>query len=300
MEKRILDKGLWSEQDGFFYDVLSLPDGKHVPLQIRSMVGLIPLFAVEVLDNRYAEQLPNFVARLRWFLNYRPDLASLVSRWSEPGQHKRMLLSLLRGHRMKCLLQRMLDETRFLSDYGVRSMSRQHAGEPYEFHIDGQIHRVAYEPGESESGLFGGNSNWRGPVWLPVNYLIIESLHRFHHYYGDDFTVEYPVNSGHYLNLKQVADELTRRLSQLFLRDEQGNRPCHGDCLKFQRDPHFRDHLLFHEYFHGDSGRGLGASHQTGWTGLIANLLQHACGAAIDTGTKYSMKHPAQAMDSDQ
>lgn len=274
MEKRVADDGLWSEKDRFYYDVLSFPDGSRVPLKIRSMVGLIPLFAVEVLDSRYAKDLPDFACRLRWFLKNRPDLSELVSHWSEPGQHKTMLLSLLRGRRIKQLLARMLDETRFLSDYGIRSLSRQHEKEPFEFTMNGEHYRISYEPGESQSELFGGNSNWRGPIWFPVNYLLIESLLRFHDYYGDDFRIEYPPGSDETLSLKEVALELRQRLCKLFLRDAKGHRAVFGDCEKFQTDPHFNNYLLFHEYFHGDTGRGLGASHQTGWTGLIANLLQ--------------------------
>jgi len=274
MEQRVVDTGLWSEKDGFYYDVLSAPDGSRIPLKIRSMVGLIPLFAVEVMSSKYAKDLPGFADRLFWFLDYRPDLAELVSRWTEPGQHQTMLLSLLRGERIHRLLEQMLEETEFLSDYGVRSLSREHAEEPFEFNMDAENYRVSYEPGESESELFGGNSNWRGPIWFPVNYMLIESLLRFHDYYGDDFRIEYPVGSSETLSLKEVALELRLRLGKLFLRDQQGRRAVFGDCEKFQTDPHFRDYLLFYEYFHGDSGRGLGASHQTGWTGLIANLLQ--------------------------
>jgi hypothetical protein len=274
MEKRVADKGLWSEKDGFYYDVLNFPNGSRVPLKIRSLVGLIPLFAVEVLSSKYARDLPGFADRMRWFLKYRPDLANLVSHWTEPGEHRTMLLSLLRGQRIHQLLARMLEETRFLSDYGIRSLSRQHGEEPYEFNMNGKHYCISYEAGESQSELFGGNSNWRGPIWFPVNYLLIESLLRFHDYYGDDFRIEYPVGSGETLSLKEVALELRLRLGKLFLRDQQGRRPVFGDCEKFQTDPHFRDYLLFHEYFHGDTGRGLGASHQTGWTGLIANLLQ--------------------------
>ena len=273
MEKRIWEKGLWSEEDGFYYDVLHAHDGSHIPLKINSMVGLIPLFAVEVLSSKYEGALPDFAGRLKWFLNYRPDLARLVSRWEEPGQHKTALLSLLRGSRIKRLLSRMLDETRFLSDYGVRSLSRHHAENPFEFNMDGHHYCISYESGESESELFGGNSNWRGPIWFPVNYLLIESLFRFHDYYGDDFRVEYPVGTGQTLSLKEVALELRKRLGKLFLCDKQGNRPVFGDYKKFQTDPHFKEYLLFNEYFHGDTGRGLGASHQTGWTGLIANIL---------------------------
>ena len=266
--------GLWNEEDGFYYDVLNLPDGEMLPLKVRSMVGLIPLFAVETLDPDLLARVPAFAERLEWFLNYRPELAALVSRWNEPGKGERRLLSLLRGSRMKKLLRRMLDETEFLSDYGIRALSRCHGDHPYRLDWNGQTFSVDYQPGESTSGLFGGNSNWRGPIWMPVNYLIIESLQKFHHYYGDDFTVECPTGSGRYHTIEEVANELSARLTRLFLRNAEGNRPVFGANRQLQDDPNFRDYVLFHEYFHGDSGRGVGASHQTGWTGLIAKLLQ--------------------------
>jgi hypothetical protein len=265
--------GLWDEDDKFYYDALTLPGREPIPLRIRSMVGLIPLFAVEVLESSMLERLPGFSGRLKWFLEYRPDLAALVSRWQETGTGERHLLSLLRGHRMKKLLQRMLDETEFLSDYGVRALSRHHLEHPYVLAINGDQHEVRYVPGDSETGLFGGNSNWRGPIWMPVNFLLIEAVQRFHHYYGDDFKVECPTGSGRFLTLLEVADEMSHRLTRLFLRDESGRRPVLGDNARLQHDPHFRDLVLFYEYFHGDSGRGIGASHQTGWTGLIAKLL---------------------------
>jgi hypothetical protein len=265
--------GLWDDQDEFFYDVLNLPDGRMVSLKVRSMVGLIPLFAVETLEPELLEQLPGFKERLEWFLDYRPDLAGLVSRWSEPGRGERRLLSLLRGKRMKRLLRRMLDESEFLSPYGIRAISQRHRDEPYVFWANGSPIGVRYEPGESSSGLFGGNSNWRGPIWFPVNYLIIESLQKFHHYYGDDFRIECPTGSSRFLSILEVANELSQRLARLFLRDGQGRRPVYGDAAKLQTDPHFRDYLLFYEYFHGENGRGVGASHQTGWTGTIAKLL---------------------------
>ena len=266
--------GLWDEQDSFYYDELILPDGRLTKLRVRSMVGLIPLFAVETLEPELLKRLPEFARRLEWVMKHRPELASLVSHWEEPGRGERRLLSLLRGHRMKCLLARMLDETEFLSEYGVRALSRYHLRHPYEYHFDGERLAVNYEAGESSTALFGGNSNWRGPVWFPVNYLIIESLQKFHHYYGDDFKIECPTRSGNYLTIKQVADELSQRLAKIFLRDENGRRAMFGECLKRQNDPHFRDYLPFYEYFHGDNGRGCGAEHQTGWSGLIAKLLQ--------------------------
>jgi len=237
------------------------------------MVGLIPLFAVEVIDDVILQALPEFAKRLKWLLEHRPDLASLVSRWHEKGSEEKHLLSLLRGHRIKRLLYRMLDETEFLSEYGVRSLSKYHEQHPYELKVDGQVLRVQYVPGESDSNMFGGNSNWRGPIWMPPNFLLIESLQRFHHYYGDDFKVEYPTNSGKYSTLNEISIELSKRLARIFLRDENGRRPVFGASEKLQNDPHFKDHILFHEYFHGDNGRGIGASHQTGWTGLIGKLL---------------------------
>jgi hypothetical protein len=234
-----------------------------------------------VLDGCVFSRLPEFTRRLRWFLDYRPDLAKLVSRWTEGNSDERHLLSLLRGHRMKGLLSRMLDETEFLSDYGVRGVSKHHEHNPFVFEHGGNQFGIGYVPGESTSNLFGGNSNWRGPIWMPVNYLLVESLRRFHHYYGDDFTVECPVGSGRHLNLDQVATELSRRLSRLFLKDKNGRRPVFGDSPRHVTDPAVRDHVLFHEYFHGDTGRGMGASHQTGWTGLVALLLASASSDAV-------------------
>ena len=264
---------LWDEADEFFYDVLHLPDGAARPLRVRSMVGLIPLFAVEILDAELLERVPEFTARLQWFLDYRPDLAALVSRWHQPGEGDHRLLSLLRGHRMKRVLQRMLDESEFLSGHGVRALSRHHLEHPFAIEAGGRSFSVGYQPGESDSGLFGGNSNWRGPVWFPVNYLIVEALRRFDEYYGPSFRLECPTGSGRMLSLGEIADELSRRLVALFLPDGRGRRPVFGDQEKLQSDPHFRDHLLFYEYFHGDTGRGVGASHQTGWTGLVAELV---------------------------
>ncbi len=265
---------LWDGEDEFFYDVLHTPQDNYLPLKVRSMVGLIPLFAVEVLEPDYINTLPEFKQRLELFFEDRKDLCQLVSHWHVPGAGDRRLLSLLRGHRMKRLLYRMLDETEFLSDYGVRSLSKYHEKNPYVFYANGSRFEVRYLPAESDSYMFGGNSNWRGPIWFPVNFLIIEALQRFHHYYGDDFKVEYPTGSGKKYTILQISAELTKRLTRIFLRDEQGRRAVFGQNEKFQQDPHFRDYLLFYEYFDGDTGRGVGASHQTGWTGLIAKLLQ--------------------------
>ena len=268
------ESSLWDEEDEFYYDVLNLPGHKPLPLRIRSMVGLIPLFAVEVLEQEIFEQLKGFTGRLKWFLDARPDLAALVSRWHETATGERHLLSLLRGHRMKRLLKRMLDETEFLAPNGVRALSRYHEDHPYELRINGDVFTVKYLPAESESSLFGGNSNWRGPIWMPVNYLIVEALQRFHHYYGNDFKVECPTGSGNQLTLLQISEFLTERLTRIFVRGADDRRVVYGEQPLFQNDPHFRDHLLFFEYFCGDTGRGVGASHQTGWTGLIAKLLQ--------------------------
>jgi hypothetical protein len=274
--------GLWDDVDKFFYDVLHTPDGRTTPLKVRSMVGLIPLFAVETLEPELLERVPEFAARMEWFLNSRPDLARLVSHWDQPGRGKRRLLSLLRGHRMKKLLVRMLDENEFLSDYGVRAISKVHEREPYVFRVNGSDLTVRYLPAESDSGLFGGNSNWRGPIWFPVNYLIIESLQKFHHYYGDDFRVECPTGSGRLQTIDQIADDIASRLERLFLKDEHGVRPVLGQYPQLQNDAHFRDYVLFHEYFHGDTGRGVGAAHQTGWTGLVAKLLKPRRGGRGD------------------
>jgi hypothetical protein len=265
---------LWDEEDEFYYDTLHCPNDQLIKLKIHSMVGLIPMFAVETLEPEFLEKVPVFKERLEWFLSNRPELSGLVSRWNQPGSGERRLLSLLRGHRMKALMKRMLDETEFLSDYGIRALSKYHQENPYVFNTNGQEFKVTYQPGESDSGLFGGNSNWRGPIWFPVNYLIIESLQKFHHYYGDDFKVECPTGSGNFVTILEVADELSKRLTRLFLKDKSGKRPVFGESEKFQNDPNFRDYILFHEYFHGDNGSGLGASHQTGWTGVIAKLLQ--------------------------
>jgi hypothetical protein len=268
------DIDLWDEEDQFFYDVLRLPDGRSFPMKVRSLVGLTPLLAVEVLDAELLHRLPGFCSRLEWFLDYRPDLAALVSHWHVPGGADQRLLSLLRGHRLKALLHRMLDENEFLSPYGVRSLSKYHQDHPYELEVGGKVFTVDYEPGESTTGVFGGNSNWRGPVWFPMNYILIQSLYRFHNYYGDDFKVECPTGSGHELTLKEVGDELSRRLVRLFLPDAEGRRPALGPDPRLATDPHFKDYPLFYEYFHGDHGQGLGASHQTGWTALVADLLR--------------------------
>jgi hypothetical protein len=282
----IADEGisLWNEEDEFFYDVLHQPDDSHVPLKVRSLVGFIPLLAVETIEPSLLDAVPGFKERLNWFLKYRPHLASLVSHWEVPGAGERRLLALVRGHRMKRLLKRMLDPEEFLSDYGVRAISKYHAEHPYVYSVNGTDYTVRYEPAESSTGLFGGNSNWRGPIWFPINFLLIEALQKFHHYYGDEFLVECPSGSGQKLTLWQVADDLSRRLTHIFLRGADGRRPVFGTNGTFQvesgyqHNPDWRDYVLFYEYFHGDTGAGVGASHQTGWTALVAKLLEQTRG----------------------
>lgn len=273
---------LWDSEDEFYYDILHLPaDNQSILLKVRSLVGLIPMFAVEILTPEMIGQLPDFTRRLEWVLKNRPDLARMVSRWHEPGRGESRMLALMRIHRLKRTLRRMLDETEFLSDYGVRSLSKYHKDHPYVMQMDGITYSVQYLPGESESGMFGGNSNWRGPVWFPVNYLIIESLVKYYEYYGDEMTVEYPTGSGTFLNLRQVAEELMARLLRIFQLNEKGERPFYGGDAKFNHDPYFKNHMMFYEYFHADTGRGLGASHQTGWTGLITDLIDRLENARI-------------------
>ncbi len=265
---------LWDEEDGFYYDVLHLGNGDHFPLKVRSMVGLIPVFAVETLEPDTLARLPGFARRLEWFVRHRHDLTSNVACMRTPGSAERRLLSIVDQSQLRRVLQVMLDEREFLSPFGIRAVSRLHHERPYSVSLAGSEHSVSYEPGESSTGLFGGNSNWRGPIWFPVNFLIVESLQRFHHYLGPEFTVECPTGSGVFMTLAQVADEISRRLTRTFLRAPDGRRPVHGTHEQFQTDPHWRDLILFYEYFHGDNGRGVGASHQTGWTGLVAKLIQ--------------------------
>jgi hypothetical protein len=266
---------LWDEADGFFYDVLH-SDGAAYPLRVRSMVGLIPLFAVETLEPEVVDKLPGFKRRMQWFIDNHPEFRHHVEMASRPGAGVRRLLAIVGRAQLPRVLRFMLDETEFLSPHGVRAVSRYHRDHPYTLQLDGAEHRVDYEPAESTSALFGGNSNWRGPVWLPVNYLLIESLQKFHYFYRDTFTVAFPTGSATTLNLWQVAAELSRRLTRIFLRDADGRRPVYGGTETFQRDPLWRDLILFYEYFHGDNGAGIGASHQTGWTGLVAKLLQQS------------------------
>jgi hypothetical protein len=265
-------KGLWDEEDGFFYDVLHRDTGENLTLKIRSMVGLIPLFAVEPISAEIISQFPSFERRLEWFIDNREDLTLGVASMRVTGVGSRRLFSVVDPEKLRRVLRRLLDENEFLSPHGIRALSRVHKEHPYRLQVNGDVHQVDYEPAESASYVFGGNSNWRGPVWFPVNYLLIESLQKFHHYLGDEFLVEFPTGSGKLFTLQQVAAELSRRLSALFLKDENGSRPVFGRKL----GPNFDDYLLFYEYFDGDTGAGVGASHQTGWTGLVAKLLQQS------------------------
>ena len=266
---------LWDEADGFYYDVLHT-DGSHRSLKVRSLVGLVPLFAVETLEPEAVEGLPGFKRRMQWFVDNRPDLREHVQVLTRPDGTARRLLSIVSRDKLPRVLRFMLDEGEFLSPHGIRAVSRHHAAHPYVFTLGDAEHRVDYEPAESSSGLFGGNSNWRGPIWFPMNYLLIESLQKFHHFYGDTLTVPFPTAAERRLNLRDVAAELSRRLTRIFLRDAEGRRPVHGNQAKFQADPHWRDLVLFYEYFHGDNGAGIGASHQTVWSGLVAKLLQQS------------------------
>jgi len=268
--------GLWNEEDGFFYDVLKLPDGTHFPMKIRSMVGLIPLFAVETLEPEVLDKLPDFKRRLEWFIANRPDLTENIASMSTEGMGERRLLSIADEQQLRSILKFMLDEKEFLSPHGIRALSQFHRDHPYQLTAGNMDYRVDYEPGESSTGVFGGNSNWRGPIWFPVNYLLVESLQKFHHYLGEEFKVEFPTGSGTMLTLWEVAGELSRRMTSIFLQDGKGRRPAFGSVEKFQSDPHWRDLVLFHEYFHGDSGAGVGASHQTGWTGVVTKLIQQS------------------------
>lgn len=265
----------WDEEDSFYYDVLKLgkkEDEIH-RMKIRSMVGLIPMFAVETLKELTYNKLPEFQKKLDFFQKIRPNLYKLVARWDEEGKNNRRLLSLLRGHRMTKVMEKMLDEEEFLSDFGIRSLSKYHKDHPFQFTLNKEKLEVRYAPGESESHMFGGNSNWRGPIWFPVNYLILESLWKYNYYYDDDFQLEYPTGSGEHKNVREVADCISNRLINIFAKDKDGRRPVYGNKEKFQTDPHFTPYILFYEYFHGDTGEGLGASHQTGWTAVVADII---------------------------
>jgi Glycosyl hydrolase family 63 C-terminal domain len=269
-------RSLWDDADGFYYDVLQLPSGEEHFVKIRSMVGLIPLFAVETLEPEIVDRLPGFKRRMQWFMDNHADVPEHIETTQRSARGVRRLLSLVNRRQLKRVLGRMLDETEFLSPYGIRALSRYHLDQPYEVAVNGTLNRVRYEPAESTTALFGGNSNWRGPIWFPVNYLLIESLQKFHHYFGEDFTVQCPTHSSNDCDLWQVASELSRRLVRIFLRGDDGRRPVAGGQEVFQNDPHWKDLILFYEYFHGDNGAGLGASHQTGWTGLVAKLIEQS------------------------
>jgi len=265
--------GMWDEEDGFFYDVLRTPDGRAERLKVRSMVGLLPLCAATVFDGQTIAKFPELAERLNWFLETRPELCAAIHDPRKVGVAGRKLASILDEAKLRRVLEKMLDENEFLSPFGLRSLSRYHEKHPFVMNVGGQEYRVSYLPAESDSGMFGGNSNWRGPIWMPVNGLIIRALLQYYTYYGNDFTVECPTGSGRQMNLYQVAEEIGRRLASIFLKDQDGRRPVYGCTEKFQSDPHWRDHILFYEYFHGDNGAGLGASHQTGWTGIVARIM---------------------------
>ncbi|HEY7092804.1 MAG TPA: hypothetical protein VH393_06480 [Ktedonobacterales bacterium] len=264
---------LWDEQDGFLYDVLRFPDGQAMRLKVRSMVGLLAICACIVVDQDTLTYVPNLLARARWLAEHRPELVSGIPTL-QPNAHGESLLATLDERKLRLVLMRMLDEAEFLSPYGIRALSREHLEHPYIFSFGGSEYRVDYEPAESSTGLFGGNSNWRGPIWMPVNVLLIRGLITFYDYFGDTFTIECPTGSGQQMTLWQVAEEISHRLSSIFLRDAEGRRPVFGETDTFQANPHWRDYVLFYEYFHGDNGAGIGASHQTGWTGTIAELLR--------------------------
>jgi hypothetical protein len=268
--------GLWDEEDGFYYDRLRVADGNYKLLRVRSLVGLVPIFACDTLEQSTIDRHPGFKKRMDWFVAHRKDLTQGLASLTSSGMEQRRLLSLVNRPRLERIFQRLFDEAEFLSPYGIRSVSQYHRDHPYELTLDGAKFSVAYEPGESRSGTFGGNSNWRGPVWFPMNFLIIEALQRLNHYFGDSFSVEFPARSGQRISLAEAAQQLSHRLSSLFLPDKNGHRPVYGDIQLFQQDPNFRDYILFHEFFHGDTGKGLGASHQTGWTALVAKLLEQS------------------------
>jgi hypothetical protein len=265
---------LWDESDGFYYDALHSPDGHQFPMKVRSLVGLIPLCAVSILEPETLERLSGFKQRTEWFLQNRPDLTKNIACMQKQGVGERRLLAIAHPDKLRRILEKMLDATEFFAPYGIRSVSKVHASHPYVLMVDGQQYRVDYEPAESTTGMFGGNSNWRGPIWFPINYLLLESLQKFYRYFGDDFKVECPTGSGQMMTLKEVSIELAQRLIEIFLTDPNGRRPFYGGTEKFQTDPNWRNLILFNEYFHGDNGAGIGASHQTGWTGLIAKLIQ--------------------------
>jgi hypothetical protein len=265
---------LWDDEDGFYYDVLHLPDKSHQFMRVRSMVGLIPLLAVETLEPQQLKKLPGFRARMQWFIENQPEICGHMDTSVSSDGGQRILLSLVNRERLPRLLRYMLDENEFLSPHGIRSVSKYHKYHPYVLKLDGVERRVAYEPAESRTGMYGGNSNWRGPVWFPINYLLVEALQKYHWYFKDSLQFEYPTGSNQKLSLWQIAAELSHRLTRLFQRQPDGTRPGMAKLARFQNDPAWRDLILFHEYFDGDNGAGLGASHQTGWTALVAKLLE--------------------------
>ena len=264
---------LWDEEDGFYYDVVMLPDGSHKQLKVKSLVGLMPLLSVTTIEAEALEKFEGFNKRLNWFLNHREDLCSKIACLRTPGQNNRRILTMLNKSKLEKILKIMLDENEFLSPYGIRAISKCHGEHPFKLQINEHSYSVDYEPGESTNKLFGGNSNWRGPIWMPINVLIIEALQKYNFYYGDNFKIECPTGSGNFMNLWEVSQELSRRLVKIFSKTDQGERPVFTGKEKFQKDPHFKDYIFFHEYFHGDTGEGLGASHQTGWTGCVAKLI---------------------------
>jgi len=270
---RLGGTGLWNEEDGFYYDQI-LFEGKSQPVRARSAVGIIPLFANMVLQQDRIDMHPGFKRRMEWFLEHRKDLAHVISYMEHGPTAGHRLLAIPTRERLVRVLSRVLDENEFLSPFGVRSLSRVHKDAPLELHVDGLHYRIGYEPGESTSGMFGGNSNWRGPIWFPLNYLLVEALKRYHYFYGDTLKVECPTGSGKFMNLREAADEINARLARLFVPAADGRRACHSSDMRFTHDPYWRDLVLFHEYFHGDDGRGLGASHQTGWTSLVARCIE--------------------------
>jgi hypothetical protein len=267
---------LWDKEDGFYYDVLHLPNGDRHYLKVRSLVGLIPLLAVETLEQDIVDRLPGFKRRMQWFIDNHPDVPNHIETQQNSASGTRRLLSLVNRAQLQRALRYMLDESEFLSPHGIRAISRFHKDNPYVMRVNGSEHRVDYEPAESSTGLFGGNSNWRGPVWFPINFLLIEALQKFHHFYGDSFATELPTGSGQKASLWQAAAEISRRLTRIFLRSSDGKRPVFGGLDIFQNDPNWRDLIYFHEYFHGDNGAGIGASHQTGWTGLVTKLIEQS------------------------
>jgi hypothetical protein len=293
------DVGMWDEEDGFFYDVLRLPNGQGQRLKVRSMVGLLPFCAVTVFEGELLKKYPEFGPRFKRFLEARPELAAFIQDPTLRGEHDRALASILNETRLRRVLARMLDENEFLSPYGIRSLSRFHADHPYGLNVQGQTYSVGYLPAESDSGMFGGNSNWRGPIWMPVNGLIVRALLHYYSYYGDRFTVECPTGSGRQMTLYEIANELSRRLSSIFLKNTDGRRPVYGGSRLFQEDPHWRDLVLFYEYFHGDNGAGLGASHQTGWTGIVARMMHlfatHSAGDMLDLGKAAAVSEQRRA-----